>query len=65
MGVPSVSEEGIQCRDLLAKPVSGTLFFAGEATHPAVNPCLQAAMETGSRAAMQVQTALKQAKSRL
>lgn len=30
------------------------MFFAGEATHEAVNPCLQAAIETGVRAAREV-----------
>eukprot|EP01024_Parvocaulis_polyphysoides_P014875 TRINITY_DN16273_c0_g1_i4.p1 TRINITY_DN16273_c0_g1~~TRINITY_DN16273_c0_g1_i4.p1 ORF type:complete len:219 (+),score=35.95 TRINITY_DN16273_c0_g1_i4:37-657(+) len=33
---------------------SGRILFAGEATHPSVNPCLQAAMETGQRAAQEV-----------
>ena len=41
-------------RDALAAPVGSVLFFAGEATHPAVNPCMQAALETGERAAEQV-----------
>lgn len=45
------------CRDLLAAPVGRTLFFAGEATHPAINPCLQAAMDTGLRAAREVEFA--------
>lgn len=35
----------------LAAPVAGALFFAGEATHIGVNPCMQAALETGDRAA--------------
>ena len=43
-------------RDELAKPVADTLFFAGEATHPAINPCLQAAIETGQRAAQEIVT---------
>ena len=29
-------------REALAAPCGATVFFAGEATHPAVNPCLQA-----------------------
>jgi monoamine oxidase len=41
-------------REALAAPVGKILFFAGEATHSAVNPCLQAAMETGVRAAAEV-----------
>ena len=40
--------------DALAAPVGNVLYFAGEATHPAVNPCMQAALETGERAAEQV-----------
>lgn len=42
------------CRDALAAPVGDVLFFAGEATHDAVNPCMQAALETGERAAAQI-----------
>lgn len=41
-------------RDVLAEPLNETVFFAGEATHPAINPCMQAAMETGQRAADQI-----------
>jgi monoamine oxidase len=38
-------------RGALAAPAGGgALLFAGEATHPAVNPCVQAALETGARA---------------
>lgn len=44
-------------RDALAAPLDGTLFFAGEATHAGVNPCLQAAVETGERAAAEVAAA--------
>lgn len=29
-------------REALGAPVDGTLFFAGEATHAAINPCMQA-----------------------
>jgi hypothetical protein len=32
-------------RAALGAPVAGTLFFAGEATHPAVNPCMQVTIE--------------------
>ncbi|KAL3134987.1 hypothetical protein ABBQ32_007941 [Trebouxia sp. C0010 RCD-2024] len=41
-------------RDVLAQPIGTTIFFAGEATHPAINPCMQAAMETGQRAAAEL-----------
>lgn len=44
-------------RMLLGAPVANTLFFAGEATHTGVNPCLQGAMETGARAATQARAA--------
>jgi hypothetical protein len=37
---PSINAHG--ARDALAKPV-GSIYFAGEATHPGVSPCLQAA----------------------
>ena len=47
-------KRGIMYRDTLAAPVGSVLFFAGEATHPAINPCMQAALETGERAAEQV-----------
>ncbi|KIY95491.1 hypothetical protein MNEG_12471 [Monoraphidium neglectum] len=53
------AEEGD--REALAAPVAGALFFAGEASHPAVNPCMQAALETGERAAAQVVAALSAA----
>jgi hypothetical protein len=46
-------------REALAAPLPGNaVFFAGEATHPAVNPCMQAALETGDRAAAQVRASL-------
>jgi hypothetical protein len=42
-------------REALASPLPcARVFFAGEATHSAVNPCMQAALETGDRAAAQV-----------
>ena len=50
-------------RQTLAEPVDGRLFFAGEATHAGINPCLQAAMETGERAAKQVLEALQQGRA--
>ncbi|CAM6085853.1 unnamed protein product [Calypogeia fissa] len=50
---PSVNALG--ARDALARPVD-RIFFAGEATHHGVNPCLQAAIDTGQRAAYQNET---------
>jgi monoamine oxidase len=52
-------------RMLLAASVSNALFFAGEATHPGVNPCLQGAMETGARAAAQALASLDPPSSKL
>jgi hypothetical protein len=52
-------------REALAAPVGDTLFFAGEATHAAVNPCMQAALETGERAAAQVLSASVRVGSKL
>ena len=49
-------------REALGAPVAGRIFFAGEATHPAVNPCLQAAFETGQRAAQELLSSLAEAK---
>ena len=46
---PTVGADGV--RQALASPVHGVLLFAGEATHEAINPCLQGAMETGEKAA--------------
>lgn len=37
----------------------------GEATHSSVNPCVQAALETGERAAAQAAAALNPTSSRL
>lgn len=45
-------------RELLAAPVQGTVFFAGEATSLALNPCIQGALETGQRAATQIKASL-------
>lgn len=41
-------------REALGAPVQHTIFFAGEATHPAVNPCMQFALQTGEHAAAQI-----------
>lgn len=49
---PSVHAHG--ARTILAKPLLGRVFFAGEATHPGVNPCMQGAIDTGRRAASEV-----------
>jgi monoamine oxidase len=51
------AEEGD--RAALARPVNGVLFWAGEAAHTAVNPCMQAALDTGERAAKEVLSALR------
>lgn len=61
---PSLGAE-LGDRDALAAPLGSTVFFAGEATHPAINPCVQAALETGSRAAAQVQAAMAPPASKL
>jgi monoamine oxidase len=52
-------------REALQAPVQGTLFFAGEACHAGVNPCMQAALETGELAAEQARAALQPVFSRL
>lgn len=52
-------------RKALAAPISGVMYWAGEATHPAVNPCMQAALETGQTAAAQIIAAARQPKSSL
>eukprot|EP00897_Mesotaenium_endlicherianum_P002621 jgi/Mesen1/2387/ME000157S01526 len=57
---PTVGADG--ARDALGSPVAGRLFFAGEATHPGVNPCMQAALDTGVRAAFQVMAASRSSK---
>lgn len=49
---PSIHAHG--ARAILAKPLLGRVFFAGEATHPGVNPCMQGAIDTGRRAASEV-----------
>ena len=41
--------------------VGDALYFAGEATHEGVNPCIHGAMETGERAAAAVCASLKAA----
>lgn len=53
LGAYSIPSRGARPGDraALAAPAGGgALLFAGEATHPAVNPCVQAALETGERA---------------
>ena len=46
-------------RAALAAPAGDALWFAGEATHLGVNPCLHGAMETGERAAAAVCASLR------
>lgn len=53
---PSLNAHG--AREVLAAPLSGCLFFAGEATHHGVNPCIQAAMDSGTRAGVQAAQSL-------
>eukprot|EP00873_Tetraselmis_striata_P017048 jgi/Tetstr1/437312/TSEL_002796.t1 len=67
MGAYSFPSHGAEAgdRQALAAPLDGTVFFAGEATHPAINPCMQAAMETGLRAAAEVMAAERSPPSRL
>lgn len=67
MGAYSFPSHGAEAgdRQALAAPLDGTVFFAGEATHPAINPCMQAAMESGLRAAGEVLAAARPAGSRL
>ena len=56
---PSLGARRGDRRALAGPEFAGALFFAGEATHEAVNPCLQAAIETGERAAREVLVAEK------
>jgi len=46
---PSLGAHGQ--RQALAQGAHGRIFFAGEASHEGVNPCIHGAMETGERAA--------------
>jgi monoamine oxidase len=43
----------------LGRPVAGTLFFAGEATHAEQMGTVAGALASGHRAARQVQSALQ------
>lgn len=52
-------------REAVARPVAGKLFFAGEATHPGINPCVQGAMETAERAVAQIANSLTAIPSRM
>jgi monoamine oxidase len=45
---------GAHSADELAKPVQGTLFFAGEATHKGMSGTVAGAIETGYRAAAEI-----------
>ena len=45
---------GLSAAETLARPLAATLFFAGEATHPAESGTVQAALASGRRAARQV-----------
>mmetsp|Transcript_49305 Transcript_49305/g.130001 ORF Transcript_49305/g.130001 Transcript_49305/m.130001 type:complete len:486 (-) Transcript_49305:73-1530(-) len=53
------SPDALGAREVLAHPLAGAdgtplVFFAGEAVHAGVNPCLNAAADTGSAAAAQL-----------
>lgn len=49
---PTVHAQGM--RHLLASPLQDRLFFAGEATNVTACACVHTAMETGTRAALEV-----------
>ncbi|EKX31703.1 hypothetical protein GUITHDRAFT_122115 [Guillardia theta CCMP2712] len=62
------SPDALGKREALASPIDSRIFFSGEATQTGVNPCLQAAMETGQRAAKEAMDSLnaqKQSEKRL
>lgn len=46
-------------REVLSKPIDKMIFFAGEATHLGVNPCMQGALDTGDRVAGEVVNSFK------
>jgi len=52
-------------RPILAAPEGSKLFFVGEATQEGCNPCIQAAMETGARGALEVVSSLATLRARL
>ena len=67
LGAYSIPSQGARRgdRDTLAAPAGGgALLFAGEATHPAVNPCVQAALETGVRAGKEAVRRVRRARRR-
>eukprot|EP00238_Polyblepharides_amylifera_P009068 CAMPEP_0196586828 /NCGR_PEP_ID=MMETSP1081-20130531/55722_1 /TAXON_ID=36882 /ORGANISM="Pyramimonas amylifera, Strain CCMP720" /LENGTH=450 /DNA_ID=CAMNT_0041908839 /DNA_START=48 /DNA_END=1400 /DNA_ORIENTATION=+ len=49
---PKIGSTG--ARNSLCNPVDNRIFLAGEHTDPGANPCVQAAMSTGVRAAKQI-----------
>ena len=51
-------------RAILAAPIDGKVFFAGEATHSGINVCMQGAIETGLRAAREVEMTLRRGKGK-
>lgn len=60
---PSLGAYEAGGREALAEPAFGaTLFFAGEATHTGVNPCVQGAYETGITAAGDIIASLQRAR---
>jgi monoamine oxidase len=50
---------GVGSAHRLARPVDGTLFFAGEATEEELSGTVEGALASGQRAARQVDTALR------
>ncbi len=57
---PAVGSSG--CRAVLAEPVAGRLFFAGEAANPRSAANMHSAMESGQLAAVAVAASLQAAK---
>ena len=54
---PTLHAEGR--RNGFAEPAGDAVWFAGEATHEGINPCIHGAMETGQRAAAAVCASLE------
>jgi monoamine oxidase len=54
-----VAAGALEARDALARPMDGTLFFAGEATDPDETGTVEGAMRSGQRVAEEVERALR------
>ena len=59
---PTLHAEGR--RNGFAEPAGDAVWFAGEATHEGINPCIHGAMETGQRAAAAVCASLEDERRR-